>query len=115
MTDDHWADSIRSAPAGSGKRRAGARLPEQMRRGPSRSPAHASGPGSEESANRNTPLYSRLAEEWTARGATIPCHPDPLWQRLVSVEHFRRETESTLRRLHLSADLPWEPQPRRYD
>ncbi|MFG2985576.1 hypothetical protein ACGFYQ_30690 [Streptomyces sp. NPDC048258] len=30
--------------------------------------------------------------------------PDPLWQRLISAEHFERETESTLRRLHLAAD-----------
>ncbi|MFD3701194.1 hypothetical protein ACFWUZ_34605 [Streptomyces sp. NPDC058646] len=30
--------------------------------------------------------------------------PDPLWQRLISAEHFEQETESTLRRLHLAAD-----------
>ncbi|MFI6005222.1 hypothetical protein ACIA98_33305 [Streptomyces sp. NPDC051366] len=30
--------------------------------------------------------------------------PDPLWQRLISVEHFEQETESTLRRLRLAAD-----------
>ncbi|AWZ08630.1 hypothetical protein DRB96_41880 [Streptomyces sp. ICC1] len=58
----------------------------------------------ERSRTRAHPLYARLAEEWTARGATVPCRLDPLWQRLVSAEHFRRETERTLRQLYLAGD-----------
>lgn len=115
VTNDHGADSNRSAPAGSGKRRAGPRLPEQARGKHSCSPAHARGQASEEAMNGSTPLYSRLAEEWSAHGATVPCRPDPLWQRLVSFEHFRRETESTLRRLRLGAEAPWEAQRGRFD
>ncbi|MGW7332433.1 hypothetical protein ACWGIU_28315 [Streptomyces sp. NPDC054840] len=30
--------------------------------------------------------------------------PDPLWERLISAEHFEQEIESTLRRLHLAGD-----------
>lgn len=115
VTNDHGAESNRSAPAGSGKRRAGPRLPEQARGKHSCSPAHARGQASDEAMNGSTPLYSRLAEEWSAEGAAVPCRPDPLWQRLVSFEHFRRETESTLRRLHLGAEAPWEAQRGRFD
>ncbi|MEU9026314.1 hypothetical protein AB0D46_02015 [Streptomyces sp. NPDC048383] len=71
---------------------------------PSRSPAHAGGQAGGEVPDESTPLYARLAEEWAARGATVPCCPDPLWQRLVSAEHLWRETESTLRQLHLAGD-----------
>ena len=60
-----------------------------------------------EARGEDTPLYTQLAEEWAARGATVPCRPDPLWQRLASAEHLRHETESTLRRLHLMG----EPRP----
>ncbi|MFF0190892.1 hypothetical protein [Streptomyces sp. NPDC005244] len=49
-------------------------------------------------------MYSQLAREWAARGATIPCRPDPQWQRLASPEHLRHDTDSTLRQLHLEQD-----------
>lgn len=94
VTNDHGAESNRSAPVGSGKRRAGLRLPEQARGKHSCSPAHARGRASDEAMNGSTPLYSRLAEEWSAKGAAVPCRPAPLWQLLVSFEHFRRETST---------------------
>ncbi|CAD5977688.1 protein of unknown function [Streptomyces sp. KY70] len=115
VTNDHGAESNRSAPAGRGKRRAGPRLPEQARGKHSCSPAHAREQASDEAMNGSTPLYSRLAEEWSSEGAAVPCRPDPLWQRLVSFEHFRRETEGTLRRLRLEAEAPWEAQRGRLD
>ncbi|WP_328316015.1 hypothetical protein [Streptomyces sp. NBC_00388] len=43
-----------------------------------------------------TPLYSELATQWTARGATVPGAPDPEWQRLVSYESLLAEVESVL-------------------
>lgn len=46
-----------------------------------------------------TPLYSELAAQWTARGATVPGVPDPEWQRLVSYEALLVEVESVLRDL----------------
>ncbi|MET9962273.1 hypothetical protein ABZ128_24985 [Streptomyces sp. NPDC006326] len=48
-----------------------------------------------------TPLFDTLARDWAARGATVPGTPDPVWERLVSWEHLRWETECTLRSLHL--------------
>lgn len=104
MTDDHWTDSSCGAQAGSGKRRAVGRLPEQARRRPSRSPAHARDRIPGEATDQGTPLYTQLAEGWAARGAAVPGLPDPLWQRLASSEHLRRETESTLRQLHLAGE-----------
>lgn len=103
VTDDHWTNSSHGAQAGSGKRRADARLPEQTRRTPSH-PAPARGQTPGEAPDQGTPLYTQLAKEWAARGATVPCRPDPLWQRLASPEHLRHETESTLRQLHLAGD-----------
>ncbi|MFJ8802831.1 hypothetical protein [Streptomyces sp. NPDC102487] len=44
--------------------------------------------------------------EWAARSATIPCRPDPLWQRLASLEHLRHDTDSTLRQLRLEQNTP---------
>jgi hypothetical protein len=101
-------DSSRDAQAGSGKRRAAARLPEQARRRFFHGPAYARGQASIEAPDQDTPLYTQLAEGWAARGATVPCRPDPLWQRLASPEHLRQETESTLHQLHLAG----EPRPR---
>ncbi|WP_327299166.1 MULTISPECIES: hypothetical protein [unclassified Streptomyces] len=46
-----------------------------------------------------TPLYSELAAQWMARGATVPGAPDPEWQRLVSYEALLVEVESVLRDL----------------
>lgn len=102
--DDYWMSSGRDTRAGSGKRRAAPRLPEQARRQFVRGPAHARIQTSAEAADQDTPLYARLAEEWAGRGATVPCRPDPLWQRLVSSEHLRQETSRTLRRLHLASE-----------
>lgn len=101
VTDDHWMTSSQGTQAGSGKRRADARLPEQTRR---RHPAHARGQTPAEAPDQGTPVYTQLAAEWAARGATVPCRPDPLWQRLASPEHLRHETESTLRQLHLEGN-----------
>lgn len=53
-----------------------------------------------EAQDQGTPVYTQLAKEGAARGATIPGRPDPLWQRLASPEHLRNETESTLHQLH---------------
>ncbi|MEV6569883.1 hypothetical protein [Streptomyces sp. NPDC051577] len=52
------------------------------------------------------PLFEELAREWTARGATVPGEPDPLWQRLVSWEHLQREIADTVRNLHLRGADP---------
>ncbi|MCY0922254.1 MULTISPECIES: hypothetical protein [unclassified Streptomyces] len=52
------------------------------------------------------PLYEELAREWTARGATVPGEPDPLWQRLVSWDHLQREIAATVRDLHLRGADP---------
>ncbi|MBT2408525.1 MULTISPECIES: hypothetical protein [unclassified Streptomyces] len=53
------------------------------------------------------PLFDQLAREWQARGATVPGLPDPVWDELISYKHFQRETQDTLRSLHLdSADPP---------
>lgn len=60
-----------------------------------------------EPPDQGTPLYTQLAEEWAARGATVPGLPDLLWQRLASSEHLRRETESTMRQLRPAG----EPRP----
>lgn len=95
--------SSQGTQAGSGKRKADARLPEQTRRRPSR-PMHARGRTPAPGPDQGTPVYSQLAREWAARGATIPCRPDPLWQRLASPEHLRHDTDSTLRHLHLEQD-----------
>ncbi|MET9888339.1 hypothetical protein ABZZ20_35535 [Streptomyces sp. NPDC006430] len=68
-----------------------------------RQPAHAAG---------GAPLFDELAREWAARGATVPGQPDPAWRRLVSWEHFRHETETTVRNLHLRGAEPTpEPAP----
>ncbi|MFF1519525.1 hypothetical protein [Streptomyces sp. NPDC058305] len=88
--------SSQGTPAGSGKRRAPAHVPEQTRRGPSH-PTHARGQTPTLGADQGTPVYSQLAREWAARGATIPCRPDPLWQRLASPEHLQHDTDSTTR------------------
>ncbi|TXS60285.1 hypothetical protein EAO69_41520, partial [Streptomyces sp. me109] len=121
VTDDHWTTSSQGTQAGSGKRRADARLPGQTRR---RHPAHARGQTPAEAPDQDTPVYTQLAKEWAARGATVPCRPDPLWQRLASPDHLRHETESTLRQLHLEGnahpadrtpDLPQPETPRRAD
>jgi hypothetical protein len=69
-----------------------------------RHPAHARGQTPAEAPDQGTPVYTQLAAEWAARGATVPCRPDPLWQRLASPEHLRHETESTLRQLHLEGN-----------
>lgn len=94
-------NSSHGAQTGSGKRRAKARVPVQTRRTPSNL-AHARGQTSAETPDPNTPLYTQLAREWAARDATIPCHPDPLWQRLASPEYLRHDTENTLLQLHLA-------------
>ncbi|MER6388780.1 hypothetical protein ACFXEL_32630 [Streptomyces sp. NPDC059382] len=52
------------------------------------------------------PLFEELAHEWTARGATVPGEPDPLWQRLVSWDHHQREIAATIRDLHLRGADP---------
>lgn len=52
-------------------------------------------------AGSRTPLFDTLARDWTARGATVPGAPDPVWEQLASWEHLRREIESTLRSLRL--------------
>ncbi|MYT23953.1 hypothetical protein GTW69_27335, partial [Streptomyces sp. SID7760] len=44
--------------------------------------------------------------EWTARGATVPGRPDPVWRELISWEHFERETAATVRDLHLRGPEP---------
>ena len=103
VTDDHWTNFSQGVQASSGRRRAHAHLPEQTRRKPS-DPTHTYGQTPAEASNQGTPLYAQLAEEWAARGATVPGRPDPLWQRLASAEHFKHETESTLRQLHLAGD-----------
>lgn len=108
MTDDHWTYFSRNAQAGSGKRRAAARLPEQARQRFFHGLAHARGQTSIEAADQDTLCTRKLAEEWAARDATVPCRPDPLWQRLASPEHLRQERESTLHQLHLAG----EPRPR---
>ncbi len=79
----------------------GSLIPTQIRPYAAGSGRHARRGGPED---QSAPLYARLAAEWTARGAAVPGMPDPLWQRLISAEHFEQETESTLRRLHLAAD-----------
>lgn len=56
------------------------------------------------------PLFEQLAREWAARGATVPGLPDPAWRRLVSWEHFERETAATVRDLHLRGPEP-TPEP----
>ncbi|MER7466887.1 hypothetical protein [Streptomyces sp. NPDC097981] len=56
------------------------------------------------------PLFEQLAREWAARGATVPGRPDPAWRRLVSWEHFERETAATIRDLHLRGPEP-TPEP----
>lgn len=82
----------------------GSLIPPQIQPHAAGSGRHARRSDSQDVAEQSAPLYARLAAEWTARGATVPGMPDPLWQRLISAEHFERETESTLRRLHLAAD-----------
>ncbi|MEU7064512.1 hypothetical protein ACIA6C_23560 [Streptomyces sp. NPDC051578] len=62
-----------------------------------RQPSHAAG---------SAPLFDELAREWAARGATVPNRPDPTWLRLVSWEHFQRETAATVRDLHLRGPEP---------
>ncbi|MEU9177094.1 hypothetical protein AB0C90_09620 [Streptomyces sp. NPDC048550] len=66
-----------------------------------RQPAHAA---------TAAPLFEQLAREWAARGATVPGRPDPAWRRLVSWEHFERETAATVRDLHLRGPEP-APEP----
>lgn len=118
VTDHHWEPSSPRAEVGSGKRRAEARIPEQTPRRPFGHPAHARAQVTAEAQDQATPLYTQLAAKWAARGATVPCLPDPLWQRLTSIEHLERETETTLRQLHLAGiaqptegplgtDQPW--------
>ncbi|WP_073907281.1 hypothetical protein [Streptomyces sp. CB00455] len=83
----------------------GALIPSQHQPSTAR---HRRAPGhrarSDEVADPSAPLYAQLVAEWTARGSAVPGMPDPVWMRLISVEHFQEETESTLRRLHLAAD-----------
>ncbi|MFF4852240.1 hypothetical protein [Streptomyces sp. NPDC001194] len=62
-----------------------------------RQPAHAAA---------SAPLFEQLAREWAARGATVPGRPDPAWRRLISWEHFERETAATVRDLHLRGPEP---------
>ncbi|WP_053688345.1 hypothetical protein [Streptomyces sp. WM6372] len=62
-----------------------------------RQPAHAA---------VSAPLFEQLAREWAARGATVPGRPDPAWRRLISWEHFERETAATVRNLHLRGPEP---------
>ncbi|MGW7192858.1 hypothetical protein [Streptomyces sp. NPDC054838] len=54
----------------------------------------------------SAPLFDELAREWAARGATVPNRPDPTWLRLISWEHFQRETAATVRDLHLRGAEP---------
>ncbi|KPI31898.1 hypothetical protein OV450_1629 [Actinobacteria bacterium OV450] len=54
----------------------------------------------------SAPLFEGLAREWAARGATVPGRPDPTWRRLISWEHFERETATTVRNLHLRGPEP---------
>lgn len=82
----------------------GALITTQIQPDTAGSGRHARRGGTEDVADPSEPLYARLAAEWTARGAAVPGMPDPLWQRLISAEHFERETESILQRLHLAAD-----------
>ncbi|MFB7981039.1 hypothetical protein [Streptomyces vinaceus] len=62
-----------------------------------RPPAHAAAAA---------PLFEQLAREWAARGATVPGRPDPTWRKLISWEHFERETAATVRDLHLRGPEP---------
>ncbi|MET9467089.1 hypothetical protein ABZY44_20255 [Streptomyces sp. NPDC006544] len=55
-------------------------------------------------------LFDQLVREWEARGATVPGRPDPLWDRLITYEHFERETDATLRSLRLDRADP-QPDP----
>ncbi|CAM5661960.1 hypothetical protein SAVIM338S_06797 [Streptomyces avidinii] len=61
-------------------------------------------------------VFDQLAREWESRGATVPGLPDPLWDRLITYEHFQRETDATLRSLRLDradpAPAPLVPAPR---
>lgn len=103
MTDDQWKTANHDVEQGYGRRRADARIPGPIPPGPSRpQPAHARPQSAVEVRDHATPLYTQLAEEWAARGAAIPCIPDPAWQRLASLEHLRQEIETTLRQLHLA-------------
>lgn len=56
-------------------------------------------------------VFDQLAREWEARGATVPGLPDPLWDRLITYEHFQRETDATLRSLRLDRAEPPPPAP----
>ncbi|MGW7441560.1 hypothetical protein [Streptomyces sp. NPDC054849] len=82
----------------------GSLIPPQIQPHAAGSGRHARRVGTQDVADQSAPLYARLAAEWTARGAMVPGLPDPLWERLISPEHFARETESILRRLHFAAD-----------
>lgn len=66
--------------------------------------------GSTTAGGGGSVVFDQLAREWEARGATVPGLPDPLWDRLITYEHFQRETDATLRSLRLDrADPPPAP------
>lgn len=67
--------------------------------GPPPSPGRHAGAYTFGRTDSRTPLYSELAAQWTARGATVPGAPDPEWQRLVSYDALIVEVESVLRDL----------------
>ncbi|MFD7838511.1 hypothetical protein [Streptomyces sp. NPDC059761] len=69
-------------------------------------PPYVAAPRQPTHAAVSAPLFEQLAREWAARGATVPGWPDPAWRRLISWEHFERETAATVRDLHLRGPEP---------
>ncbi|WP_371619358.1 hypothetical protein [Streptomyces sp. NBC_00454] len=88
------------------------RAPDRAPSGTVRGIPRQQSPGGSPPAGRaagGAAVFDQLAREWEARGATVPGLPDPLWDRLITYEHFQRETDATLRSLRLDRAEPQPP------